>query len=216
MFQLKRSGAAHPNSAFRQTPQARNNAFAQQQGFGLLALSTQDAPLISHVPFLLSKDGDLAELHLVRSNPIVRRLAEPQPARIAVVGPQSYVSPDWYGVDDQVPTWNYVAVHLVGTLELGLQDSLLDLLDRQSAHFEERLCPKPMWITGKMTPEVLERMMRQIVPCSMQVADIHGTWKLNQNKPDAVRLKAADQVGQNDMGVQTQDLVALMRQDPKL
>lgn len=46
--------------------------------------------------------------------------------------------------------------------------------------------------TGNMTPEVLERMMRQIVPCAMTVEETHGTWKLGQNEAEEVRLRAAD------------------------
>jgi hypothetical protein len=67
-----------------------------------------------------------------------------------------------------------------------------DLLDRQSAAHEARLAPKPEWLADKMTPEVLERMMRQIVPCKMRVDEIAGTWKLGQNKPDDVRLRTLD------------------------
>lgn len=201
----------HPNPAFRQTPEARNIAFAREQGFGLLCVGTEGAPLVSHIPFMLSEDGRRAEFHLVRSNPIARLLATPLQARLAVQGPHGYVSPDWYGTGDQVPTWNYIAVHLVGRAELQPQDSLRDLLDRQSALFESRLAPKPEWRTGKMTPEVLERMMRQIVPCAMVVEEIHGTWKLNQNKESEVRLRAADAVEAGGPGQETGALAAHMR-----
>ncbi|WP_338549981.1 FMN-binding negative transcriptional regulator [Roseovarius phycicola] len=204
----------HPNLAFRQTPEARNIDFAREQGFGILAVGTDAAPLMSHIPFLLSDDGNMAEFHLVRSNPIVRRMSEPLQARLAVSGPHSCVSPDWYEVDDQVPTWNYIAVHLVGEIERRPQDEMHNLLDRQSAHFEDQLLPKPPWMTAKMTPEVLGRMMRQIVPCRMRVDEIHGTWKLNQNKPDEVRLRAADQVQSADMGVQADMLARQMRDLP--
>lgn len=202
----------HPNSAFRQTPETRNIAFAREQGFGQLSISTDEAPLISHIPFLLSQNGRLAEFHLVRSNPIARKLKDaPAHARIAVQGPHSYISPDWYGVEDQVPTWNYVAVHLTGRVELMEQESLRDVLDRQSALFENRLLPKTPWVTDKMTPEILERMMRQIVPCRMQVSQIDGTWKLNQNKTDDARLSAADHVDGYGIGQETRILAALMR-----
>lgn len=204
----------HPNLAFRQTAQARNIAFAREQSFGILAVGTETAPLMSHIPFLLSADGKVTEFHLVRSNPIARRLSEPLQARLAVHGPHSYVSPDWYEVDDQVPTWNYIAVHLVGKVERRPQEEMHDLLDRQSAHFEDQLVPKPPWLTTKMTPEVLTRMMRQIVPCRMRVDEIHGTWKLNQNKPDEVRLRAAEKVLDAGMGVQTDILSKHMRDLP--
>jgi transcriptional regulator len=89
-----------------------------------------------------------------------------------------------------------------------------DLLDRQSARFEDRLLPKTPWTMTKMTPEVLDRMMRQIVPCRMRVTEVQGTWKLGQNKDDAVRLRAADAVETAGQGQETAALAALMRQPP--
>ena len=167
--------------------------------------------MLAHVPFLLNESGDAADLHLVRSNPISRACIEPLQVKIAVSGGDSYISPDWYEVDDQVPTWNYVAVHLTGTLERLPQEDLRDVLDRQSAFYEDRLLPKPPWTTSKMTPEALEKMMRMIVPYRMQVTGVDGTWKLNQNKPDEVRLRAADQVAAYGFGSETQVLSAQMR-----
>jgi predicted FMN-binding regulatory protein PaiB len=37
----------------------------------------------------------------------------------------------------------------------------------------------------------MDRMMRQILPFRFTVAEVHGTWKLNQNKTEAARLGAA-------------------------
>ena len=147
----------------------------------------------------------------MRSNPIARALDEPRPAVIAVSGPDSYVSPDWYGMPDQVPTWNYVAVHLRGEIELRPQGELHDLLDRQSALFEERLLPKTPWVTAKMPPEAMARMMRAIVPCRMRIEAVDGTWKFSQNKPDDVRLRAADGVEATGIGAGIAELAALMR-----
>ncbi|MDA7964446.1 FMN-binding negative transcriptional regulator [Ruegeria sp.] len=201
----------HPNPAFRTEETAQHIAFARNRAFGVLALSTDQAPVLSHVPFLLSTDGSMAELHLVRSNPILRALDTPRAARIAVSGPDGYISPDWYGVADQVPTWNYVAVHLTGQLELRPQEELRAMLDRQSAFYEDRLRPKPPWSADKMTPDALDRMMRMILPCRMRIDDIQGTWKLNQNKPDEVRLAAADHVEAGGIGSEMTWLARLMR-----
>lgn len=201
----------HPNPAFRGESTARNLEFARARGFGVLAVAAEGAPLISHVPFLLNPDGDVVELHLVRSNPIVRLLAEPVAARLAVSGPDSYVSPDWYGVEEQVPTWNYVAVHLVGRLELRPQEEMRGLLDRLSAEFEARLAPKLPWVADKMQPEGLVRMMRMIVPCRLHVEDVQGTWKLGQNKPDAARMGAAEAMEDAGVGSEVAALAALMR-----
>ena len=201
----------HPNPIFHDADDVKNLNHARSAGFGMLAVNGGDGPMLAHVPFLLSEDGSVAELHLVRSNPIARALGGPMTAKIAVGGPHSYVSPDWYGVDDQVPTWNYVAVHLTGTLEKCPQEELRDLLDRQSEMFEEKLRPKVPWRTGKMTPEVLDKMMRQIVPCRMSVEAVDGTWKLSQNKPDDVRLRAADGVEQFGVGTGLDVLAQWMR-----
>ncbi|MGR3491883.1 MAG: FMN-binding negative transcriptional regulator [Shimia sp.] len=195
----------HPNPAFRRTEGATSLAHARSVGFGTLAVNGEGAPLLSHVPFLLRDDDRTVDIHLVRSNPMLRAL--PSKAVLSVVGPEGYVSPDWYGVPDQVPTWNYVAVHLRGTLEQMPHGEMRDMLDRQSGHFERLLAPKPPWTTGKMTPEVLERMIRQIVPCRLMIETVDSTWKLSQNKPDDVRLSAAEHVADPA-------LAALMRDPP--
>jgi transcriptional regulator len=201
----------HPNPIFRTQADDRNIAFARERAFGILAVNGAEGPLMAHVPVLVDETGAFADIHLVRSNAIARALKAPMQARIAISGPDSYISPDWYDVADQVPTWNYVAVHLAGMLERLPQAQMHDMLDRQSAHFEDRLLPKTPWKTVKMTPDVLERMMRQIAPFRLTITGVDGTWKLNQNKPDAVRLRAADHVDAYGMGQEVAILSALMR-----
>lgn len=198
----------HPNPIFRTESDARNVAFARERGFGVLTI---DGPHLAHVPFVLSDDGARAELHLMRSNPVLRAMSEGCAAVIAVGGPDAYISPDWYGLDDQVPTWNYVAVHLRGRLERLPQDALRSLLDRLSLAFEARMAPKTPWQTDKMTPEVLDRMMRSIVPLVLHIEQIDGTWKLGQNKPDPARRGGADGVDAFGIGSETSELAALMR-----
>lgn len=176
-----------------------------------MAINAEDGPHLSHVPFLLNADASAADLHLVRSNPIARMEEGVHKAKIIVSGPDSYVSPDWYGVEDQVPTWNYVAVHLTGTLERLPQEMIRDVLDRQSAAYEDRLRPKAPWTTGKMASEVLDKMMRMIVPFRFTLTGVDGTWKLSQNKPDAVRLSAAEELAAHGIGSEVQAIAKLMR-----
>jgi transcriptional regulator len=203
----------HPNPTYRRTPEDRAIAFVRERSFGQITAMGPDGLLASHVPILLSDDATTLDLHLVRSNPIARALSEPLTVLLAITGPDGYVSPDWYGADDQVPTWNYVSVHIQGTLEKLDQDMIRDVLDRQSALFENQL-PKPAWTTQKMTPDVLDKMMRQIVPCRLTITDIQSTFKLNQNKPDDVRLRAADEMAQSGIGMETNALADLMRNPP--
>ncbi|WP_298858701.1 FMN-binding negative transcriptional regulator [uncultured Sulfitobacter sp.] len=201
----------HPNQVFHDVDTAKNIAFARKRAFGVLALNGEDGPLISHIPFLLGDDATTVDLHLVRSNPIARMGAGSHAAKILVSGPDSYVSPDWYAVQDQVPTWNYIAVHLTGTLERLPQEVMHDMLDRQSAAYEQQLHPKKPWTTGKMTPEVLEKMMRMIVPFRFKVTGVDGTWKLGQNKVEAVRISAAEQMAAHGIGSEIETIAAMMR-----
>jgi len=203
----------HPNPAFRYVAQDQNLKFAAERGFGMLAIAGTDGmPLLAHIPFVLDQGRVL--FHLVRSNPIARCLKEPVSAKLAVQGPHSYISPDWYGVEDQVPTWNYVSVHLAGQAQLLPQDQLRDILDRLSDRFEQALSPKPVWKTDKMPSDLLDRMMRQIVPCALSIEDVQGTWKLAQNKPEAARLGAAEGVAAQGIGSGLAELAALMVDPP--
>lgn len=199
----------HTNPAFRAETLARNLAFVRQRGFGILTMNGSDGPLASHIPFVLAGDGCHADLHLTRSNPIART-ALPGPALLAVSGPDAYVSPDWYGLEDQVPTWNYVAVHLRGTLTALDPEVMRDHVDALSAVHETRLLPKQPWHSDKMAAGVMPRMMRMILPFRLTITSVEGTWKLNQNKTGAARLLAADHLaGQADAG--SHSIARLMR-----
>lgn len=204
----------HPNPAFRSEGTALNLAFARTRGFGTLCVNGDAGPMLSHVPFWLNDDATGGELHLVRSNPIARAVTGPVAAVIAVMGPDGYISPDWYGDPAQVPTWNYVAVHLRGHLHPADPDDMRRHLDRVSAHFEDRLAPKKPWTVDKMPEEALARMMRGILPFRFTLDSVEGTWKLNQNKTEAARLGAAQAVRASRIGHEVETLSQLMRDGP--
>ena len=205
----------HPNPAFRQSPRDQNLAFARARGFGVLTINGPDGPLAAHVPFLLNEDASFAELHLARSNPIARA-GLPAPALMAISGPDAYISPDWYGphteVPDQVPTWNYVAVHLRGTLEPLPEDAMRPHVDALSAEHETRITGKRPWTSAKMTTGAMPRMMRMILPFRFVVTSVDGTWKLNQNKPPEVRARAAEALSHGNAAAQA--IAALIRTLP--
>ena len=200
----------HPNPSFRKATTDTNIKFARERSFGVLAINSETGPLISHIPFQLSKDGSHLEAHLVRSNPIVSSPKKPVQAVIAVSGGDVYISPDWYGVDNQVPTWNYVAVHIRGILRQLDHKELHGILERLSASMEGRLTPKKPWKIDRMDTTVYEKMQRQIVPIAMRVDEIHGTWKLSQNKPAKAREGAILGVKDTRMGTGIDDVIRLM------
>jgi len=199
----------HTNPTFRSATDDANLAFARQRGFGILTVNGIDGPLASHIPFLLAEDGRTAELHLTRANPIARATL-PAPVLLAVSGPDAYISPDWYGVEDQVPTWNYIAVHLRGVLEPMDIEAMRGHVAALSAEQEARLLPKKPWLSSKMAEDAMPRLMRMILPFRLTITAIHGTWKLNQTKTPIARASAAAHLAaQPDPGAQA--IAALMR-----
>ncbi len=175
----------HPNPAFRDATRDENLAFAARRGFGMLCVNGAEGPLAAHVPFVKAGTTGV-EVHLARSNAIARA-GLPAPALLAVQGPDAYVSPDWYGLPDQVPTWNYVAVHLRGVLHPMADADLEPQVDALTEAFEGRLAGKRPWTKHKMGDGVMARMMRGILPFRLEVTAVEGTWKLNQNKPPEAR-----------------------------
>jgi transcriptional regulator len=201
----------HPNPAYRQQPETRALDFAVERGFGALTVAGPEGVLAAHIPFIV--EGDVLSAHLVRSNPLARLLkGGPATALMIVTGPDGYISPDWYGEPDRVPTWNYLAVHLRGQLRLIDEAGLRAHLDRLAAKFEARLAPKAPWTADKMSPEALARLLRQIVPVEMTVETVESTFKLNQNGADSARLGAAAGLAAGGTpGLETAALAALMR-----
>jgi transcriptional regulator len=178
----------HPNPAFRTETTAQNLDFARARGFGALCVNGADGPLLAHIPFEMVGE-DTLRLHLARSNAIAR-VDMPCPAVMAIMGPDGYISPDWYGAPDQVPTWNYIAVHLRGFIRPLPAEALEPHVNAVSDSFEARLAPKPIWRSSKMGDGVMERMMRAILPFEMQITSVEGTWKLGQNKTPQARAGA--------------------------
>lgn len=199
----------HTNPAFRQASHDDALAVARARSFGVLCLNGADGPLISHIPFELSPDGSHALVHLTRSNPIARATL-PLQAVLVVSGPDAYVSPDWYGGEDQVPTFNYIAIHLRGMLSPVPQDGLHGHLDRLSAQFESQLLPKTPWTSDKMSDGAMERMMRMILPFRLDIASVDSTFKLNQNKTPAQRAGAVRGIRAAGIGQETDALADRM------
>lgn len=200
----------HPNPVFRSGSEADALAMARARSFGILSVNGAAGPMAAHIPFDLG-EGEVF-LHLARSNPIARA-ALPAPAVLMVSGPDAYVSPDWYGAEDQVPTWNYIAVHLRGVLESLPPEALRPHLERVSAHMEAQLAPKPAWLMDKMSDEAVGRMMRMIVPFRMQIVAVESTVKLNQNKMDVQRAGAASGIAAAPIGMEAGRIAAMMQLD---
>lgn len=180
----------HPSPAFCWDDRAEMRAFAEAIGFGALFAATPDGPRVAHLPLVFLGEEQLG-FHIARGNQITRHL-DGQTALFVVQGPDAYVSPDWYGLPDQVPTWNYLAVELEGTVRSMDQDALIDQVDRLSAAQEAALAPKTPWVRDKMRPGLFERLLKGITGFTLDITAWRGTRKLGQNKSETARIAVAD------------------------
>ena len=186
----------HPNAAFRWEDRDAMRALAKDVSFGMLFLNTPDGPHVAHLPFVFL-DDDRIGFHMARNNAIARYLDGAE-ALFVINGPDGYISPDYYGIPDQVPTWNYVAIELVGAVRKMDDAALIAQSDALSHHQESKLAPKPVWTRAKMADGMFEKMLRGIYGFEMHITTWRSTLKLGQNKADAVRITAAD--GAEDAG----------------
>ena len=154
------------------------------RGFGTVVAIDHGAPIATHVPLLATADAQTRKLsfHVARANPLGRALAVSPRVLVIVAGPDGYISPDWYESPNQVPTWNYMSVHLTGSARILPAKAALDHVDALSARFEARLAPKRPWTTAKMAPSQRDRLLAAITPVEVTVETIEAQWKLSQNK----------------------------------
>lgn len=195
----------HPATAFRWADEAEILTFVEARAFATI-VTAGEAPLVAHAPVLVDRDDrGVARLllHLSRGNAIARVL--PTRAVIVVTGADAYISPDWYTTENQVPTWNYVAAELTGTLTPTDDATLLDILARQSAMFEGRLPKDRPWTLDKLAPATLATLQKGIVGVTFAIESARGTRKLSQNKSAGdhaaviAALDASDRAGERDI-----------------
>jgi transcriptional regulator len=195
----------HPNRKFHITDREAMAALVRELGFGVLFVSTAQGPRAVHVPVLI--DGDRLRFHVSRGNAVHPALEGGAEALFVATGPHAYISPEWYGLEDRVPTWNYLAVELEGPVRRLEPEALVELLDGMSAEQEARLAPKPAWTRSKMSEGRFEGLLKSIAGFEMEVAAWRGTAKVDQDKPDEVRSRIADALA--DRGEQA--MAATMR-----
>ena len=156
--------------------------------FALVVTGAGDNLVASHLPLLLDRTagahGTLLG-HFARVN-CQWESAAGQRALVVFSGPHAYISPTWYAAERVVPTWNYIAVHAYGRLQL-IEDPAegLALLSRTVEHFESSQ-PQP-WRLADQPAEFIERLAAQIVGFRITIERLEGKWKLNQNHPQERR-----------------------------
>jgi transcriptional regulator len=159
-------------------------------GFGTLVTWGAEGLEANHVPMLVEPEpapfGTLRG-HLARGNPQWQRAAPGVAALATFVEPDAYVSPSWYATKREtgkaVPTWNYIAVHAYGALEIVTEPARLrEHVGRLTAtHEAGRAEP---WGLGDAPADYIEGMLKGIVGFALAIARLEGKWKLSQNRPE--------------------------------
>ena len=86
-------------------------SFIREQPFATIAVTVDGAVLFAYAPVVLDTGNALGSVrfHLAANNPVAN-IQEGSRMHFSFVGPNAYVSPDWYASPGLVPTWNYIAV----------------------------------------------------------------------------------------------------------
>ncbi|WP_446742724.1 FMN-binding negative transcriptional regulator [Silvibacterium acidisoli] len=169
-----------------------------------LVTQTTSGMVASHIPMVLhEQDEGFGTLrgHVARANTQWRDHIADAEALGIFTGPDHYISASWYPGKlehgREVPTWNYVAVHVYGELRViedpaWLLDHLRSLTDTHEA------ASKAPWRVDDAPPEFIANMMRGIVGVELAVTRVEGKWKVSQNRDE--RDAAAVVAGLDELG----------------
>ena len=112
--------------------------------------------------------------HLSRANQQAKSLKDGVEVLAIFNGPHAYVSSGWYN-HANVPTWNYIAVHLYGKIRICNDEELHAHLTSLTAHYERNMA-KPQDVSS-MPAEMVKTQMKGIIGFQIEVTKIEGKWK---------------------------------------
>ena len=186
--------------AFTETDPARIAGLIVAHPFGVLITTGADGPSASHVPFVVERDGPNLVLtaHLAAANPQISAL-DGGTALAIFSGPHAYIAPGWYRTQPAVPTWDYAAVHVHGTLET---------IDDPTSMLRALAAGDPAGFDlAALTDRYRTQMFKGIVAFRLRATRVEAQWKMSQNRSaeDRVAVIAALR-GQGDDAVA--DLIA--------
>lgn len=192
---------------FRNADPAEAEAFIKRYPFGILVSSGQHRPEITHLPFVFEKtlEGAVLTTHLAGANSHLSAL-ETGESTAVFSAPHAYISPSLYARDENVPTWNYIAVHCAGQVKLitALSEKIR-VLEKTIAAFEPAYAAQ--WTA---LPEKYKRgLLEELTAAELHVTDIQACSKLSQNKNAEERRNIAEHLSGGD--APAADLAAYMR-----
>ncbi|WP_149276179.1 FMN-binding negative transcriptional regulator [Pareuzebyella sediminis] len=155
--------------------------FIRQNSFGILVSQIAGKPWATHLPMELdvqAEGKDILVGHISKSNQQWRDFAKNEEVLCIFNGPHAYISSSWYQ-KEEVPTWNYVAVHVYGKIRILSQDevmaSLHRLVDKYEAESENPVSLK------NMSNHTLKQV-HGVVGFQVEISDFQAKYKLSQNR----------------------------------
>lgn len=157
----------------------------------LLGPDSQSRSFGSHLPLVVApgEAGLVLEGHMARANPHWGWLSQQQSLLAVFSGPSAYVSPSHYDSLQNVPTWNYAALHAYGDIEFidGPADKDA-LLKRLIGRFEPAYAEQ--W--RGLKEDYQHRLLGAIVGFRIRVTGWELKLKMSQNRAAVERQRIRD------------------------
>ena len=172
----------HPLNTWENQPELLD--FIRKNSFATLYTQLEDRPWATHLPVYLEKKADgkfVLQGHLAKANPQWKSITQAKEVLVIVQGPHAYISSSWY-THENVPTWNYLAVHVYATVRIiegeELMNHLKSLVDQYETGRPNRVQVETM------TPSYLEGQVRALVGFELEITEVHASAKLSQNRDE--------------------------------
>lgn len=192
-------------------PQAINELIGTAP-LACIVAQTPEGLIANHIPLLAAPDGALIG-HVAKANDMHRLIPDGQEVLAIFRGDDAYVSPNYYPSKPEhhrhVPTWNYQAVHIHGSIAFQHDEqakrAAVGLLTRTH---ERRLHGKNAWRMADAPPDYLREMLENIVAFRISVTRILAKSKLSQNRDERDYLGAVsglENAGHHDLASRMRD-----------
>lgn len=185
-------------------------AFMRQYSFAALITAPDRIPVATHLPFAIEERGESVLLlsHVAKANPQWQDI-ESHPALVVFNEPHAYISPAHYDGVQNVPTWNYAAVHAYGSVHLiSTPEESAALLEKMMLTYEPAY--KAQW--DGLPETYKEKMLAGIVAFEIEVSDLQGKKKLSQNKSAAEQARIIAAFEHSPLSHE-QEIARLMKKD---
>ncbi len=145
---------------------------------GILVTAKDGKPFVTHIPFIYNETSKKLVAHLDRNNPQLETLKDEAEVTVVFKGPDTYISPSIY-TTPQLPTWNYIIVHVTGKLQLinepeAIKQTMLDMTEFLEGSEQK-------FILKKDDPR-MERLLNYIQAFEIEIINLEGKFKLSQDK----------------------------------